>query len=138
MWEIEIDRRERASARGETYSTENSAKNPSLGSAGAREALARLEQYRAGGEGERAMKTLLKMVSNVVEKSAEPKFRTIKCDNDAFRKRVSSFSGGIAMLKAAGFRKDELENTLTIADDELDVALPHARAVMPVLQSRLQ
>ena len=106
------------------------------GGGGAEDALDG-EGVEAGGEGERVMKTLLKMVSNVVEKSTEPKFRTIKCDNDAFRKRVSAFSGGIAMLKAAGFKKDELENTLVIADDDLGAALPHARAVLAVLQGRL-
>ena len=88
-------------------------------------------------QGERAMKTLLKMVGNVVDKPDEAKFRTIKCDNEAFRKRVSSFSGGVAMLKAGGFVKDELANTLSIADDDLDEALPLLREVRAVLQARM-
>ncbi|OQR91731.1 hypothetical protein ACHHYP_04434 [Achlya hypogyna] len=81
------------------------------------QAIERLRQYRVGGDGLTALKTLQIYVRNVLEKPDEfAKFSKINSANPAFKKRVASLVGGIAFLKAVGFAKS--------ADTD-ELVLPH-------------
>lgn len=79
-------------------------------------AIELLSKYRAGGDGLRALKTLRVYVNNALTKPDEEKFRRINLDNEAFRKRVASLHGGLALLRAAGFKKLALENCMALEE----------------------
>lgn len=49
------------------------------------------------------LQTLSKICANVIKHPAEPKYRTLKLDNAAFRKKVVDHSGALDVLKRAGF-----------------------------------
>ena len=49
------------------------------------------------------------------EGDKDVKFRKIPLDNAAFKKRVSGLVGGIALLRAVGFTKDDTHLELTLA-----------------------
>jgi hypothetical protein len=65
-----------------------------------------LASYRTGGRGAECVRTLLKMLSNVANNPAEPKFRKVNLTNETFKAKVSSLQGGLALLKAAGFTEE--------------------------------
>jgi len=55
-------------------------------------------------------------VRNAVAKGeADAKFRTINLDNAAFKKRVATLVGGVALLRAVGFVKDDAARTLALS-----------------------
>jgi hypothetical protein len=100
------------------------------------EAIKSLQSYKVAGEGEKALQTLRKMLANVVESPAEDKFRSVNLANEAFKKRVASLVGGVALLKAAGFVKNEADNKLEMSKDETDLerlklAIAKIDAVVP-------
>lgn len=83
--------------------------------------ISKLKQYRVAGDGLVALKTLHVYVNNLLEKPMEdPKFRTIKLTNAAFKKRVASLVGGVALLKALGFVKNEQEEVLYLTVEARD------------------
>ncbi|GBG26539.1 UBX domain-containing protein 6 [Hondaea fermentalgiana] len=86
-------------------------------------AIKDLAAYRAGGDGERALSTIKKMLSNIVSTPEEPKFKQINLQNAAFKKRVASLMGGVALFKACGFNKDTVQQKLILEDDALNVSL---------------
>mmetsp|Transcript_19858 Transcript_19858/g.59112 ORF Transcript_19858/g.59112 Transcript_19858/m.59112 type:complete len:220 (+) Transcript_19858:759-1418(+) len=84
-------------------------------------AIASLQRYKTAGDGATALKTLGAYVRNALAKGdQDPKFRTIKLDNAAFKKRVSGLVGGVALLKAVGFVKDEGEGVLQLSLEARD------------------
>ncbi|KAE8966883.1 hypothetical protein PF005_g28679 [Phytophthora fragariae] len=82
-----------------------------------------LKKYRVGNDGLTALKTLNVYVKNLIEKPDEEKFRTINLENPAFRKRVASLVGGVALLKALGYEKDETDGNLKLSVEKRDVEL---------------
>ena len=64
-----------------------------------------------------ALKTAFKMLSKIIEKPEEKKFRSINLANENFKKRVSGHPGGISLMQSAGFVKNFSENTLTMSDE---------------------
>ncbi|CAK4617843.1 hypothetical protein LEN26_004742 [Aphanomyces euteiches] len=77
--------------------------------------ISKLMNYRVGGDGLTALKTLLVYVTNVLEKANElEKYGKINTGNAAFKKRVGSLIGGIAFLKAVGFERDESTELLVL------------------------
>jgi len=93
----------------------------SAGKASVASAIGKLVKYRVGGDGLRALKTLAKMIDNLIQNPSEQKFRRINAQNPAFKKRVSAFLGGVEMLRAVGFVKNEEEHALILADDKMDL-----------------
>jgi len=83
------------------------------------EAILKLKQFRAGGDGLRALKTCKIYVQNALAKD-EDKYHHINMDNKAFKARISSLLGGIGLLQAAGFVKhpDARELVLEHKDEE--------------------
>eukprot|EP00516_Mucochytrium_quahogii_P010542 CAMPEP_0203765834 /NCGR_PEP_ID=MMETSP0099_2-20121227/83_1 /ASSEMBLY_ACC=CAM_ASM_000209 /TAXON_ID=96639 /ORGANISM=" , Strain NY0313808BC1" /LENGTH=346 /DNA_ID=CAMNT_0050662119 /DNA_START=830 /DNA_END=1872 /DNA_ORIENTATION=+ len=85
------------------------------------EAIKDLQSYRAGGDGERALTTLKKMLTNIQANPQEDKYRQINLQNAAFKKRVSSLRGGVALLKTCGFVKNVQEEKLQLAEEDLNM-----------------
>ena len=46
-------------------------------------------------------------IGNVLKDISEEKFRKINPENEAFKKRVGKISGGLPLLKGAGFHEIE-------------------------------
>ena len=69
------------------------------------------------------MKTLKVYIKNLVEKPDDERFLSINLENEAFRARVSCLNGGIALLRAVGFQKNEAERKLWMPPEDKDVAL---------------
>ncbi|CBJ27422.1 PUB domain, zinc finger protein Thioredoxin [Ectocarpus siliculosus] len=66
-----------------------------------------LARQTVAGLGGTAMKTCLAYIKNALTKPEEEKFRSINLDNNAFKNRVATCIGGVALLKAVGFAKEE-------------------------------
>ncbi|KDO28684.1 hypothetical protein SPRG_20151 [Saprolegnia parasitica CBS 223.65] len=82
-------------------------------------AVDRLMQYRVGGDGLTALKTLQIYVRNVLEKPTEfEKYSKINGGNAAFKKRVGSLLGGLAFLRAVGFVKTDTDELVMTARNE--------------------
>lgn len=82
-----------------------------------------LKKQRVGNDGLIALKTLNVYLKNLLEKPAEDKFRTINLDNAAFRKRVATVLGGVALLKSVGYEKDEADGFLKLSVEQRDPEL---------------
>jgi hypothetical protein len=86
--------------------------------AGVREAVKSLVSYRAGGDGDKALGILIKLVGNPLENESEPKFRTVKLDNKTIKTKVIALKGGLELLKAVGFKKNVRDNTMVLEDED--------------------
>ena len=83
--------------------------------------IASLKTYRVGDDGLKAIKTLKKMVNNIYTNPSEAKFQSINLDNVAFKKKVGGLKGGLVFLKAVGFAKEEISQTLVMHEVNLDL-----------------
>merc|ERR1719271_493543 len=78
-------------------------------------AIKTLQKYKTAGDGGVALKTLGAYVRNAATKGdQDPKFRNIPTDGKAFKQRVAPLVGGVALLKAVGFVKNENEGQLQL------------------------
>ena len=77
-----------------------------------------LSKLKAGNVGMTALKTAFKMLSKIIEKPTEGKFRNVNLANENFKKRISGHPGGIGLMQSAGFIKNVNENTLTMSDED--------------------
>jgi len=85
--------------------------------------IKKVSSYRAGGDGGKCLKILKTYVSNVVDNPNEPKFKTIKTDNNAFKTKVKPFIGGKLLLLAVGFKPTDDGNFLVLSDEDTDQQL---------------
>lgn len=88
-------------------------------------ALAGLSVFKEG-KGLVAAQTLRVLCANPLEKPGDAKFRTINLANEKIRERVTGLPGGLAFLRAAGWRKDDATNTMNLPDDARDEAVLRA------------
>mmetsp|Transcript_18791 Transcript_18791/g.33345 ORF Transcript_18791/g.33345 Transcript_18791/m.33345 type:complete len:352 (+) Transcript_18791:180-1235(+) len=100
------------------------------------QAIKDLLSYRAGGDGVRALATAKKMLGNIVKSPAEPKFRSINLQNEAFKKRVASLIGGVALFKACGFVKRESDGQLVL--DEADTNIETLEQVIDKITKAIE
>ena len=93
--------------------------------------VASLKKYKVGGDGGTALKTLGAYLRNATLKGGQDaKFLAIPTDNAAFKQRVAPLVGGIALLKAVGFVKNDETAKMELA--------PETRAAnLPLLQASL-
>jgi len=85
-----------------------------------------------------AMKTVSKLVKNIIKTPEEEKFRRIRLNNQAFNSKVVSIQGGMELMQAIGFNVDTTgeepffvfpesqlqgQNRLIIADQKLQAAM---------------
>ena len=79
-------------------------------------AIKTIQKYKTAGDGGVCLKTLGAYVRNAATKGdQDPKFRTIPLENAAFKKRVAGLVGGVALLRAVGFAKDEAAGKLELS-----------------------
>lgn len=96
------DSTHRKQARADRSRKENRA--PMAKQQAQRAALATMLSDGSNRDGARnALTTLLKLVSNVIESPAEPKFRAVKAENKAVKEKILSCTGARELLLAAGF-----------------------------------
>ena len=85
--------------------------------------MRRLAQYRVGGDGATALKTLNIYIKNLIAKPDEiAKYGVINSQNEKFKARVGRLVGGVALLLALGFVKAE-DGMLRMAPEARDEAL---------------
>jgi hypothetical protein len=70
------------------------------------EYIGKVSSYKAGGDGGKCLKILKLYVSNVLEHPDDPKYRTIKTDNKAYKTKVKPFVGAKQILLAVGFKPE--------------------------------
>lgn len=90
---------------------------------GVAKALDALTAYKAG-VGLTTAQTLRVLLNNPLTHPEEAKYRTINLNNDKIRERITTVVGGVALLKAVGWVKD---------DDTKTMALPDAAYSAPLL-----
>ncbi|XP_057964201.1 uncharacterized protein LOC131155227 isoform X4 [Malania oleifera] len=76
----------------------------------------------------RAFQTLLIYVRNVANNPNEEKFRMIRLGNQAFKKRVGDFEGGVEFLELCGFERTEGGKFLILPRNKVDMAVLNAAA----------
>ena len=65
------------------------------------------------------LRTLKKIVDNIVRAPEEESFRRVRCSSQSFRTKVEALEGGVAFLCAIGFRKRVIEFAgYYVMDDE--------------------
>lgn len=86
--------------------------------------IKKLQNYKAGGDGERALTVLGKLVGNVLKAPEEPKYRRVNLDNATIKKRLTSLVGGAEFLKACGWVKvEDADGRALLLNDPVDVEL---------------
>ncbi len=89
----------------------------------AEKAIGLMKRQRIADAGGMALKTLIAYVKNIAENPGEEKFRSINLENKAFKSRVAPVVGGVGLLKAVGFVKDDAEGRYYLAPAVIDAAL---------------
>ncbi len=79
------------------------------------------------------LKTCSVYIGNVLKDVNEEKYRRINSENEAFKKRVGKISGGLPLLKAAGFHEQHDGTTLYM--DTVDE--PLLRETLAILESEI-
>ena len=64
-------------------------------------------EIRAPGVAKLCLKTVCTFMKNVQKDPANEKFRKVNLENNAVQQRVAKVNGGIAILKAVGFKQAE-------------------------------
>ena len=113
--ELLRDKAERLSQRGEPVPPELMAQIAALsgigppvpsGPSNPKEAMAKALQavaaFKTNNAGASAAATLRTLVKNALEKGDDPKFRSLKLDNEKIRERLVAVTGSLLFLKAAG------------------------------------
>lgn len=86
--------------------------------------IERMARYRVAGDGGVALRTVRKLIDNIVTNPSEEKFRSINMENKALKQRVFALVGGLQILKAVGFQPAPEEQTrLVLSLENTDMAL---------------
>ena len=94
-----------------------------------------IETARANNRGLECVRTLIKMLGNVVNNPAEQKFRRVNLSNEAFKNRVGGVAGGTAALKLAGFKDASGADAGSFLELPMDADIDDVKKVMEVLQA---
>jgi hypothetical protein len=76
------------------------------------------ETFRSRGL--EAIRTIIKMLNNVIKNPSEPKFKRVNLQNEAFKTKVAFASVGIILFEIAGFKKVENGTFLELPSDVTD------------------
>ena len=80
------------------------------------------------------MKTLGAYLKNLAEKPEEEKYRSINAENPKFKQRIAQLIGGVALLKAVGFEKDDAEGKFVLGADAHAANLDVIKATLAKLE----
>lgn len=64
---------------------------------------------RQPGIAKTCFKTITVYLGNVLKDPNEEKYKKINLTNEAFQKRVGKITGGLIILKGAGFEENDME-----------------------------
>jgi hypothetical protein len=67
---------------------------------------------RQPGIAKTCFKTITVYLGNILKDPSEEKYRKINLTNEAFQKRVGKITGGLIILKGAGFEENDMEQQL--------------------------
>jgi len=103
--------------------------------------ISSIQQYRAGGDGGKALDLLTKIVQKMLENPGETKFERLNMDGKAYKSKIKPFIGGLKLMQAIGFEKvsEDGGNHLVMQgrDDELlGVALGKLQDGLRVYKTR--
>mmetsp|Transcript_17315 Transcript_17315/g.35683 ORF Transcript_17315/g.35683 Transcript_17315/m.35683 type:complete len:534 (+) Transcript_17315:29-1630(+) len=104
------------------------------------ESIAKLGQYRAGGDGGNALKLLGLFVGNVVDKPTEDKYRGINTEGKAYKTKIKGLIGGKKILEACGWKKDTANPDRLVlggGEDEADIDWAFLKSVKEQLAKAL-
>lgn len=83
---------------------------PTVGQRAAVAAVAALREQAFDAEAKEALKTIIKLLDNVLKKPLDPRVRAVRLANPKIYERVGRFPGGLACLEAAGFTRAVIEH----------------------------
>jgi hypothetical protein len=84
-------------------------------------ALLALSMQKVRDSGKIALVTSRKLLNNIVTKPEQAKYRTINLENATIKKKITIKPGGMNVLIAAGFVRNEVEQTLVMSEKDVDV-----------------
>ena len=70
-------------------------------------AIVTISKYRTSGDGGNALKLLKTFVGNIHDNPAEPKYRSINTEGNAFKTKLAGLVGPVQLLRALGFEKTD-------------------------------
>lgn len=73
-------------------------------------------ELRAPGVAKTCLKTVATFIRNAKKDPSNEKFRKINLDNENVQKRVGKINGGLAILKAVGFKQADDGNYMQLAE----------------------
>ena len=82
-----------------------------------------LSQYRAGGDGGKALDLLARIVRNLVENPQEPKFERLNMEGKAYRSKIRGLVGGLRLMQAVGFVKRDVDGAPCLVLETRDMDL---------------
>ena len=66
---------------------------------------------------------MLAYIKNIADNPAEEKFRNINLENKAYKTRIAPVVGGVGLLKAVGFVKNDAAGKWELTADQVDATL---------------
>ena len=76
------------------------------------------KQYRAGGDGLRALKILKVLISNPLKNPGESKYEKVNLENEKIKTRIAALKGPLTVLEAVGFQRQTEENMMVLNREE--------------------
>lgn len=101
------------------------------------EAVAMLFQNNFDTESKVCLLTLIKMLDNLLQQPGNQKFRTIRLNNSTFQEKVGSRKGGMEILLACGFVRQNTTTALSSTTHEATLVLEREDQSHLILARRL-
>ena len=98
-------------------------------------AIVKIARHKVDNAGVKSLKTLRKLIGNIVTNPAEEKFQRINLANRVIKERITTLAGGIMFLSAAGFARpegggDEMALLGDLGSERLQLALQKLDAAL--------
>lgn len=98
-------------------------------------AIGKIARHKVDDAGVKGLKTLRKLIGNVVSNPEEEKFQRINLANRVIKERITTLAGGIMFLSAAGFARpdgsaDEMVLREDLGTERLEMALQKLDAAL--------
>ena len=121
---LERDKRERFGGKASAAEEAKKQKSPAeLVEHGIKTVKTLYTEIRAPGVAKLCLKTVCTFIKNVQKDPSNEKFRKVNLENAAVQTRVAKVNGGVAILKAVGFKMAEDGGNYLIMTQEPDLAV---------------
>jgi len=91
-----------------------------LGKAGIEMVAGLYTEMRCPGVAQTCFKTFFQLLNNLLKDPANEKFRKVNLENNAIKTRIATINGGLNILKAGGFVKNDEGTAMTIEQAAVD------------------